>query len=51
MSKQERFLWLAIRQALLIILGAVEDYLGLPRTRIPKHRRRVADDQVAYPRR
>jgi hypothetical protein len=34
-----RILWLAIRQALLIALGAIEEFLGLERTRIPKHKR------------
>jgi len=34
-----RVLWLAVRQALLIVLGAVETYLGLERTVIPKRKR------------
>jgi hypothetical protein len=34
-----RVLLLAIRQALLIALGAIEDYLYLDRSITPKHRR------------
>ena len=34
-----RVLLLAFRQALLIALGALEDYLGLPRSVVPKHKR------------
>ena len=30
-SKQYK-LWMAMRQALLIVLGAIEDYLGLERS-------------------
>jgi hypothetical protein len=36
----DRTLWLAIRQALLIVLGAIEEYLGLERTKEPKHKER-----------
>ena len=32
-------LLMAVRQALFIVLGAIEDYLGLDRSVIPKHRR------------
>jgi hypothetical protein len=32
-------LLLALRQALIIALGAIEDYLGMERSIIPKHRR------------
>ena len=35
-----RKLWLAIRQALLIVLGAIEDLLGLKRSVIPKHEKK-----------
>lgn len=28
----EKRLWMAVRQALLIVLGAIEDYLGLERS-------------------
>ena len=34
-----RVLLLAIRQALIIALGALEEYLGMERSIIPKHRR------------
>jgi hypothetical protein len=34
-----RTLLLAVRQALIIALGALEDYLSVPRSIIPKHRR------------
>ena len=37
--EHERTLWLAIRQALLIVLGAIEDALGIERSVIPKHKR------------
>jgi len=37
-GKQRVFL-MAVRQGLLIMLGAIEDYLELPRTRIPKRKR------------
>lgn len=33
----QRLLLLALRQALLIALGAIETYLGLERTVLPKH--------------
>lgn len=39
MSDRERALWLAIRQAVLICLGAIETYLGLDRTVVPKRKR------------
>lgn len=32
-------LWMAIRQALIILLGAIEDYLGLDRSIVPRHKR------------
>lgn len=38
-TERERVLWLGIRQALIIALGGIEDYLGLERTREPKHKR------------
>ena len=34
-----RALLMSIRQALLIILGAIEDYLGIERSVTPKHKR------------
>ena len=40
MSKErEHKLLMAIRQALIIALGAIEDYLGMERSVIPKHKR------------
>jgi len=34
-----RVLLIAIRQALIIALGALEEYLGMERSIVPKHRR------------
>lgn len=39
MNERDRVLWLAIRQAMLICLGAIETYLGLDRTVVPKRKR------------
>lgn len=39
MSKELRTLLMALRQALIIALGAIEDYMGMERSIIPKHRR------------
>ncbi len=36
---KERTLLLAFRQAIIMILGALEDYLELPRSIVPKHQR------------
>lgn len=36
---RQRILLMAIRQALIIVLGAIEDYLSLERTVIPRHKR------------
>lgn len=36
-----RVLLMTIRQALLMILGALEDFLGLDRSVVPKHRRQA----------
>lgn len=41
MTPAERALWLALRQALLIGLGAVEIYLGLERSAPPRRVRRA----------
>ncbi len=35
----DRALWLSIRQALIIVLGAIEDYLGMERSITPRHKR------------
>lgn len=36
---KERTLWLAVRQALIIIIGAIEDYIGLERSIVPKRKK------------
>jgi len=36
---RERLLWERIRQAILIVLGAIEDYWGFERSVTPKHKR------------
>lgn len=33
------YLLTIIRQAIIMVLGALEDYLGMPRSIVPKHRR------------
>jgi len=38
-SEKQRILLMAIRQALIIALGALEDYLGLPRSIVPRRKR------------
>ena len=40
MSDSERKLWLAIRHALIMILGAIEDFLEMPRSIVPRRKRR-----------
>lgn len=35
----EHRLWMAIRQALIIVLGAIEDYLELKRSIVPRRKR------------
>jgi len=37
---KNRVLLLSVRQALLMVLGALEDYLGVERSVTPKHARR-----------
>ena len=39
MTPDARRLWMGIRQALIIALGAIEDWLGMERSIIPKHKR------------
>jgi len=39
-DQRQRALWFAVRQALIIILGAIEDYLGIERSIVPRHKRR-----------
>jgi hypothetical protein len=38
MSEKQRVFLIAIRQAIIMVLGAIEDYLEMPRSIIPKHR-------------
>jgi len=38
-NPRTRALLMALRQALLIALGALEEYLNIPRSIIPKHER------------
>lgn len=38
-SDRDRVFWLTIRQAVLICLGAIETYLGLDRSVVPKRKR------------
>jgi hypothetical protein len=45
-ARSQRILWIGLRQALLVALGALEDYLGLERSVTPKHVRRAAGSQV-----
>ena len=37
--KDIRDLLIALRQALIIMLGAIEDYLQMERSIVPKHKR------------
>jgi hypothetical protein len=39
-----KILLMAIRQALIIVLGALEDYLELPRSIIPRRKRENKND-------
>ena len=38
MKDMERQLWLGLRQALIIALGAIERFLSLPQSIEPRHR-------------
>jgi len=38
-ESKTRILLMALRQALIIMLGAIEDYLEMERSIIPKHKR------------
>ena len=38
-DERARVLLMAVRQALIIALGAIEDYLGLERSIIPRRKR------------
>ena len=39
MTDRERTLLMAVRQALIIALGAIEEYLGLQRSIVPRRKR------------
>lgn len=39
MTERERRFWIGIRQALIIALGNLEDYLEMERSITPKHKR------------
>lgn len=39
MTTDVRTLWMGIRQALIIALGAIEDYLGRQRSITPRRKR------------
>lgn len=39
-TERERQLFLTIRQAHIMMLGAIEDYLGMERSIVPKHTKR-----------
>lgn len=43
MDDKQRTLWMVIRQALIMILGAVEDFLNIPRSIIPRKKRQSGD--------
>ena len=40
-----RALMLGVRQALIIALGALEDYAGMPRSIEPKHKRQEREQE------
>lgn len=37
-GERERLFLLAVRQGLIIVIGAIEDYLGVDRSIRPKHK-------------
>lgn len=39
MDDRTRKLWMTIRQALIMILGAIEEYLEMPRSIVPRRKR------------
>jgi len=39
MEEGQRKFWMAMRQAMIIALGALEDYLGMERSIIPRRKR------------
>lgn len=41
-----RALLMTIRQAILMLLGGIEDYLGMPRSVVPKHVRKESEGET-----
>lgn len=41
LSERERIFLMAIRQALIMMLGAIEDYLEIERSIVPRHKREL----------
>lgn len=39
MDERTKVLLMCVRQALIMVLGAIEEYLGIDRSIVPKHRR------------
>jgi hypothetical protein len=39
MTKKEHTFWMGIRQVLIMMIGLVEDYLGLERSIVPRRKR------------
>lgn len=35
---------ISVRQALIMLIGALEDYLGIERSIVPRHKRRIDSD-------
>lgn len=48
MNDEARFrvLLMSVRQAIIIVLGAIEDYLEMPRSIIPKRKRDKSNDEL-----
>ncbi|MCC6315426.1 MAG: hypothetical protein IT337_15585 [Thermomicrobiales bacterium] len=44
-TEAERRLWMTRRQAIIMELGAIEDYLDLPRSIVPKRKREHVDQE------
>ena len=48
-EERQRLLWIGLRQALLIALGAVETYLDVPRSAPPRRARRSDKKALSDP--
>ncbi len=46
MSERTKALLMSIRQALIMMLGAIEDYLGKQRSIVPRGKRGKSEDRV-----